>query len=67
MAASGVVSGVADVDPVERVMDELGACRGCGDPLPEELLRYSIEWCEACAGVPEVSNRFYRDLIGGDW
>jgi predicted RNA-binding Zn-ribbon protein involved in translation (DUF1610 family) len=41
-------------EEVERRSDELGICRGCGSDLGDELLRYSIDYCEACAGLPHV-------------
>lgn len=38
-------------DCIERLSDEAGICRECGEDLPEELLRYDIDYHPECAGV----------------
>lgn len=53
-------------DPVERISDELGICRECGSDLPEELLRYSIDYCETCAGFCGATLWDLDDLFGCD-
>lgn len=39
-------------EEVERLSDEAGICRECGEDLSGELLQYSIDYCDECAGIP---------------